>query len=406
MAPCLSCSHPIEPFISFGRMPIANGFLREAEFSDEFFFDLMVGFCPECLMVQLTQLVEPERLYHQNYAYFSSTSAAMAEHFRGLARYAYAHVREPNDPFFVEIGSNDGILLQNFSQQGLRHLGIEPSENVAQAARAKGVKTKSCFFGVAAATDIVREHGPADVVLGANVISHIPDIHSVLSGVQLLLKEDGVFILEDPYLGDIFEKTAYDQFYDEHVFYFSLASLNNLLARHGMTVVDAVPQGVHGGSMRYVIARKGCRETSAAVEALTALENAQGLCSAATFEALEARVNRSRDQLVALLRKLKQENRRVVGYGATAKSTTLTNYCGIGPELVEFISDTTPIKQGKFSPGTHIPVRPYEEFKADYPDYALLFAWNHAPEIIQKEQSFLKRGGRFITFVPEVQILA
>lgn len=404
MTPCAICKSPVEPFISFGRMPIANGFLTEAQFADEHFFELAVGFCVRCRMVQLTEQLDREKMFHKNYAFFSSTSSYMAEHFRRLAESVRVTHLTGKDPFAVEIGSNDGILLQNYASAGIRHLGIEPSANVADVARGKGVNTVCEFFDEALARRIVAEHGQADAFLGANVMCHLPYLHSVAAGIQLLLKPRGVLVFEDPYLGDIVEKTSYDQIYDEHAFYFSVMSLDHLFAEHGMEIVDVAPQPVHGGSMRYTVAHKGAHAPSAAVDALRAKERALGLGEPATFDRFRRKVEASRDDLMKLLRRLKAERQRVVGYGATSKSTTVTNYCGITPELVEFISDTTPIKQGKFSPGAHIPVRPHTEFAKQPPDYALLFAWNHGAEILAKEQAFAAAGGKWITYVPKVGV--
>ena len=210
--------------MSFGRMPIANGFLREEDFVDEFFFELCVGFCQHCTLVQLTHVVDPDKLFHGGYAYLSSISVRMADHFRLFADDVCRKHLGGNGGFVVEIGSNDGIMLQHFATRGLRHLGVEPSSNVAEVARQKGISTLCEFFGETTAQAIVSEYGQADVILGANVVCHLPNIHSVLRGVDVLLKKDGVFIFEEPYLGDILDKVAYDQIYDEHVFYFSGSS--------------------------------------------------------------------------------------------------------------------------------------------------------------------------------------
>ncbi len=391
--------------MSFGRMPIANGFLSPAEFGEEYFYDLSVAFCSDCGMVQLIEQVAPEKMFHENYAFFSSTSTRMATHFKEMADGVMNEYLGSVDPFVVEIGSNDGIMLQHFRQAGHRHLGIEPSLNVAQVAMEKGVQTICRFFDEELASEILAEHGPADAFLGANVMCHIPDIHSVIAGVKLLLKPQGVLIFEDPYLGDIVEKTSYDQIYDEHVFYFSLKSISHLVEQHGLEVIDVRSLGVHGGSMRYVIGHKGARVASESVAALRATEERLGLHRPETYAQLRSNIERSRDELMEQLRQLKAQGKRVVGYGATSKSTTVTNYCGITPDLVEFISDTTPIKQGKFSPGAHIPVRHYQEFEADYPDVALLFAWNHAAEIMAKEESFQGAGGRWLVYTPRVEVL-
>jgi methylation protein EvaC len=252
---------------------------------------------------------------------------------------------------------------------------------------------------------IVSEHGQADAFLGANVMCHIPDLNSVVAGIKLLLKSRGVLIFEDPYLGDIIEKTSYDQIYDEHACYFSVTSLDCLFAEHDLEIVDLSPQPVHGGSMRYTVTHRDAMPVSAAVTAQRNKEKTLGLNQPATFDQFHRNVEKSRDELMTLLRRFKAEGKRVVGYAATSKSTTVTNYCGITPDLVEFISDTTPIKQGKYSPGAHIPVRPYAEFAARYPDYALLFGWNHGEEIMAKEKNFTAAGGKWILYVPRVMVV-
>lgn len=402
---CLVTGKPLEKIFSFGRMPIANGFLAPEQFADEYFFELAIGFNPESRMLQLTERVDERKMFHENYAFFSSTSAYMQRHFAEFAaKVSEAYLGESADPFVVEIGSNDGIMLQNFAARGVRHLGIEPSANVAAKAREKGIRTVSEFFDEKLAERIVAEHGQADAFLGANVMCHIPYIHSVFEGVKKLLKPKGVFAFEDPYLGDIVQKTSYDQIYDEHVFYFSAASIGFVAAAHGLELVAVEPQSVHGGSMRYVLSHRGARPVDASVRRQEDIERFLGLDRPETYVKFGRAVERSRDALMALLDDCRKKGRRVAGYGATSKSTTVTNFCGITPQHVEFISDTTPIKQGKFSPGAHIPVRPYEDFVKNRPDYALLFAWNHAAEIMAKEREFVAAGGRFILYVPQVGI--
>ena len=387
-------------------MPIANGFLEAKDVASEYFFELEVGYCPESRMVQLTQLVEKERLFHDHYAFFSSTSRRMAEHFERFAADVLARrIEDRANAFVVEIGSNDGIMLQNFARQKIRHLGIEPSKNVAEAGRARGVNAISEFFDESLAGRIVDEYGQADAFLGANVMCHIEAIHTVAAGIRRLLKPKGVLVFEDPYLGDIVEKTSYDQIYDEHVFYFSVASVSHLFGMHGLELVDAEPQAVHGGSMRYTVAHQGAHPVSERVARQEARERELGLDKPETYARFAENVRKSRDDLMALLRDLKQQGKRVAAYGATSKSTTVTNFCGITPDLVEYVSDTTPIKQGKLSPGVHIPVSPYERFVEEPPDYALLFAWNHAQEILAKEKDYMSRGGKFVLYVPRVHIV-
>ena len=387
-------------------MPIANGFLTPAQFDDEYFFDLKVAFCERCRMMQLAQLVQRERMFHDRYAFFSSTSEFMASHFQRFAQWVQNTYLEDVDPFVVEVGSNDGIMLRHFAAVGIRHLGIEPSANVARIATERGIRTLCRFFDEDTAEAVLDEDGPVDALLGANVMCHIPYIHSVFAGVKKLLKPRGICAFEDPYLGDIVESTAYDQIYDEHAFYFSGASIGDLAKSHELELIDVLPQPVHGGSMRYVLAHAGVHPRSDSVRALQEREEALGLSRPETYNQLRKKVERSRTDLRTLLNGLKAQGRRVVGYAATSKSTTVTNYCGITPDLVEFICDTTPLKHGMYSPGTHIPIRPSGEFSARYPDYALLFGWNHAQEIMAKEQAFTSGGGKWILYVPTVQILA
>ena len=390
--------------MSFGRMPIANGFLTRDEFAREFFFELKVGFCNSCSMVQLTELVDEQQLFHGAYPFFSSTSRGMTNHFAQFSDFVAHSYLTGADPFVVEIGCNDGIMLQQFAARGIRHLGIEPSANVADVARQKRLDVVSQFFDERLARSIVTERGQADAFLGANVMCHIPYLHSVAEGIRVLLKPKGVLAFEDPYLGDILSKTSYDQIYDEHVFYFSALSVSKLFGAHGLELIDVQPQDVHGGSMRYILSHKGARPVSEVVGQACARERAQGLDVADTYQRFRTNVERSKRELMALLDGLKHSGKKVVGYAATSKSTTVTNYCGITPDLVEFISDTTPIKQGKFSPGMHIPVRSHADFVARYPNYALLFGWNHAREIKAKEQGFKAAGGKWIEYVPKVHV--
>lgn len=392
--------------MSFGKMPIANGFLTADQITSEYFFELAPAFCGHCGMFQLIDQPAPEKMFHENYAFFSSTSRHMQAHFKEFAELVMSRVFPGrNDPFVVELGSNDGIMLRHFKDAGYRHLGIEPSENVAEVARAQGIQTLSEFFNLELANRLVAEHGHADAVVSANVMCHIPDINAVAAGIAYLLKPDGVLMFEDPYLGDMIAKTAYDQIYDEHVFIFSATSVAWTFGQHGLELIDVMPQTTHGGSMRYVLAPTGSHPVSPNVATLLEKERTQGLHRAETYDQFRHNCEASRNALLDLLETLRREGKRVVGYGATSKSTTVTNYCGIGHEHVEFVSDTTPIKQGKLTPGSHIPVKPYETFVQNPPDYALLFAWNHAKEIFEKEQAFKAGGGKWITFVPKVGII-
>jgi methylation protein EvaC len=386
---------------------MGNGFLTGEQFDSEYFFPMAVGFCPESKMLQLIEQPDPKKMFHNNYAFFSSTSTHMQNHFRNFSNEVLKQIPKNNhDPFVVELGCNDGILLKHFVKEKIRHLGIEPSKNVARIAASHGVTTISEFFGEDLARQILKKQGPADFFLSANVMCHIPDILGVAQGINNLLKPRGVLIFEDPYLGSMVEKASYDQIYDEHVFLFSAHSIQYLFGKVGMELIDLLPQNTHGGSMRYVLAKKGIFPPTPAVDQLMAKEKLQGLDRAEGFAEFRRRVEKSKDDLVALLQELKKQGKKVCGYAATSKSTTILNYCKIGPDLVEYICDTTPIKQGKFSPGMHIPIQPYEYFQKNPPDYAILFAWNHSEEIMAKEKEYMARGGRWITHVPQVRVIA
>lgn len=399
---CRICQNTITPFMTFGKMPIANGFLTSQHPTDEYFFELAPAFCDQCKTFQLSEQPDPEKMFHDHYAFFSRTSKRMVQHFQEYAKWVCDTYLTEADSFVCELGSNDGILLENFARADIRHLGIEPSANVAIEARKHGVNTLTAFFSATVAEQIISEHGHADALMAANVMCHIPDLHAVAIATEKLLKPKGVLIFEDPYLGDMIAKTSYDQIYDEHVYIFSAHAVANIFGRYGFELIDVKPQTTHGGSMRYILAKKGVRQVEQSVVDLLQTEEKQGLCNASTYEQFKLNCEHSKKSLVEALQKYKLENRHIVGYAATSKSTTVLNYCGIGPDLIDYICDTTPLKQNTFTPGTHIPVRAYENFTKKYPDTALLFAWNHRDEIMQKEKDFVAQGGRFLIYVPQV----
>jgi len=402
---CRVCAGVVREFLDFGRQPLSDAFLSSDRIADEFFYRLAVGVCGDCAMVQLMEEVPRERMFREDYPYQSRGSAGMRAHFRGVAMNFLVEELGGPDPFIVELGCNDGVMLRTLAEAGVRHLGVEPSGAVADLAAAEGVRVCKEFFEESLAERIRDEDGPADVIYAANTLCHVPYLNSVLSGVRTLLGDRGVFVFEDPYLGDIVAKNSFDQIYDEHFFLFSARSVDEAARRNGLELVDVDRLLVHGGEVRYTLAKPGVRRRTPAVAALLHEEERRGLADMATLTAFAERVCAVRRDLVALLTDLRAGGARVVGYGATAKSATVTNFCGIGPELVEFISDSTPAKQGRLAPGSHIPVRTPAEFADPYPEYALLFAWNHADEIIAKEEAFRKEGGTWITYVPEVRLL-
>jgi len=404
MPACRACQSRIETFIDFGRMPLANGFLTPGQFGDEYFFNLSAAYCPRCTLVQLVDQPLRERMFNDRYPFFSASSVRMQDHFGSLAKDVIANL-PPQDPFVVEIGSNDGTLLRQIAAAGIRHLGIEPSASVAAHAKAAGIDTIVEFFDAGVARRIVLERGQADAIVAANVLSHVANLHEVVEGIEILLAPGGTCVVEDPYWGDVVAHTAFDQIYDEHASYFTLSSLSWVFNKHGLAVVDAMPTGVHGGSMQYLIRRHDAQSLSSRAGALLDQEQRSGLLEPRTFDRFRERAVAAGSALMALLRQCQADGKRVAGYGATSKSTTTINWCGITADLIDFISDTTPAKQGTFSPGAHIPVRPHSDFVSNYPDRALLFSWNHAAEVIAKEQAFSLSGGRWIVYVPDVREL-
>jgi methylation protein EvaC len=403
---CRVSGSPLRKIMDFGLQPLGNGFKLKGVTNDEFFFDMSIGFSEESFMVQLLKQPNQEIMFHDEYAFFSSTSNNMKIHFKDFAEEVIAsNYIEKEMPFVVELGCNDGILLKNFAKRKIKHLGIEPSKNVALQANENGVDTISEFFTENLADKLLISHGRVDAFLAANVMCHISDILSVIKGMKKLLKPNGVVIFEEPYLGDIITKNSYDQIYDEHVFLFSLFSVKFLFGIVEMELIDATHQDTHGGSMRYVIAHKNAYPIKSSVEKLLDQERAQGLDKFSTFANFRKNVEDSKNDLVNLLKELKSQGKSVAGYAATSKSTTILNYCGIGPDLIDYICDTTPIKQGKFSPGMHIPIVPHEYFVKNPPDFAFLFAWNHADEVMAKERAFVEAGGKWITHVPKVRVL-
>ncbi|WP_019609405.1 class I SAM-dependent methyltransferase [Nocardiopsis sp. CNS-639] len=388
--------------MDFGRQPLSDAFRAPDDTSEEFFYRLAVGLCPDCQMVQLMEEVPRERMFHEGYPYYSSGSTVMRSHFEATAEKLLAEHLTGSDPFVVELGCNDGVMLETVARAGVRHLGMEPSGAVAEVARGKGVRVRNAFFEKATALEILAEDGPADVVYAANTFCHIPYVDSVLEGIGELLSPGGVFVFEDPYFGDVSEKASFDQFYDEHFFLFTASSVRNMARRFGLELVDVERLPTHGGELRYTLAREGSRAASPAVEAILEEEGKRELTSPESLASFADQVRGNCDRLVEELRSLRDQGLRVVGYGATAKSATVLNFCGIGPDLLEFVCDTTPAKQGRLTPGSHVPVRDHGAFTASYPDRALLLAWNHAEEIMAKEEGFREAGGRWIHYVPDV----
>jgi methylation protein EvaC len=305
----------------------------------------------------------------------------------------------------MEIGCNDGTLLSNFVRSGIKHLGVDPSANVVKVARSKGVNAQVDFFGYETAKKIKASSGEFDLILAANVICHIPDMNDFAKGIEHLLTPDGRFIFEEPYAGDVLTKVSYDQFYDEHVYIFSCISVSKIFEKFNLELIDARHQDTHGGSMRYTIARKGSREIKTSSRDQIALEVIQGLDHIAAYHEFAKKCEVRKIELLALLSDLKSNGKTIAGYAATSKSTTILNYCAIDSKLIEFVSDSTPEKQGTFMPGSGIPVVAPEFLRDRKPDYIVLFAWNHEREILEKESELTSSGSKWIRFVPKVEVL-
>ena len=406
MSKCRISGTEIIEFLDFGKQPLGNGFINQNQIKNEYFFNMRLGFSPKSKMVQLIDQPPAEKMFHDEYAFYSSTSNFMKSHFEIFYNEIIdSNYLESKESLIVELGCNDGILLKNFSKDGYNHIGVEPSINVAKEANLTGVKTIDKFFTKDVAKEILEENGKASVFVAANVMCHISNIREIVEAIYILLDDNGVVIFEDPYLGSVIEKNSYDQLYDEHVFLFSAHSVQYLFNEFHMELFNLKSQITHGGSMRYYLSKKGSKSISPNVERIMNYEKNLKLDNIETYNEFANRVKDSKKELLSMLKKLKSDGKKVAGYAATSKSTTILNYCEIGPDLIEYICDTTPIKHNKISPGMHLPILPYENYKENPPDYFFLFAWNHKNEILQKESDFTNNGGKWITHIPKVNIL-
>ncbi len=402
---CRSCKSKLKEIINLGKQPLGNAFLKKKDFEKEYFYKLNVVFCNNCKLIQLENQPDPKKMFHKNYAFFSSTSNNMKLHFKKFADLLIKKQNLKKDSFVIEIGSNDGIMLSNFKNKKINHLGIEPSANVAKVAIKKKINTTINFYDSKLAIKIKNTHGLADIIYSANVICHIPKVDQLFKNIKYNLKKKGLFVFEDPYFGDVFKKNSFDQFYDEHVFLFTVTSVKNICKKFGLELINVSKQNTHGGSMRYFIAHKGSYDLKKKVSTYLNVEKKLGINNFKKLKQFKKNIDQNKQKFNSLLMSLKNKGKHVVGYAATSKSTTVLNYFNTDPNLIKYISDTTPIKINKFSPGKHIKILDYSFFKKNYPDYAILFAWNHQNEIIKKEKKFKENGGRWILFIPKVKIL-
>jgi SAM-dependent methyltransferase len=392
-------------FVDLGMSPLANSYLTAAELGrPETFYPLHAFVCEECYLVQLPEFESPERIF-QDYAYFSSFSTSFLEHARRYVEQSIVRFGLDQESRVLEVASNDGYLLQYFQERGVPVLGVEPARNVAEAAETAGIRTIMDFFGRRLARELVAAGEAADLVVGNNVLAHVPDLNDFVPGLKLVLKPGGAITLEFPHLLRLITGAEFDTIYHEHFSYFSFTTVERVFAAHGLRLFDVEEIPTHGGSLRiYACHAEDERRPSDAAEELLERERREGLTEFATYTAFEKRPKAVKRDLLEFLIGASRAGESVVGYGAAAKATTLLNYCGIRSDLVEYVVDRSPHKQGRFLPGSHLPIHDPTQVDVTRPDYLLLFAWNLKDEIVEQMQRVREFGCRFVVPIPQVEI--
>ena len=388
-------------FLNLGRQPIANSFLSSISknsIKSEYFYNLIISFNTKNFLVSVKKPVNPKIQYTDKYAHRASESKTMRSAFRKIAKKLFKRFRPKK---IMEIGSNDGVFLRNFNKKSV--IAVEPCKNLARLTK-KLFKTYDEFWNLKLANKLIKQKkGEIDLIFSANTISHIPNLKETFRGIYNILSKNGVLVIEDPSLLKVLQNNSYDQFYDEHVYVFSSISINNVIQEFGLRLFDVEHLSTHGGSNRYYICKKnGKYKKSLRLKNAIKNEISYKLHKIESYLKFSKRINLSRKNLFNLMKRLKKKNKKIISYGATYKSTTVFNYCNINSKIIDYVTDTTSNKQGKYTPGTHIKIISPEHGMNNTVDYAFLGAWNFKKEIFKKEKNFLKRGGKFITHVPKV----
>lgn len=393
---CRMCdSYKLHKFLDLGNQPLANSFISKEQLNQsEPRYPLEVYWCENCSLTQLIHVVSPDVLF-RDYIYFSMGMPKLSNHFKDYAEDALNRFVNDKNQMVVEIGSNDGILLHSIKNR-VRVLGIDPARNIAKVANERGVETLPDFFDEILAHSVRETYGPAHIIIGNNVVAHMDNHHGLLRGVQALLDQDGVFIFEAPYLMDMFDNLTFDTIYHEHLSYLAVEPLTRLFSSHGLEVFDVRTYPVQGVSLRVYAGFPGRHPIQSSVELMRQNEKQKGLGSLTAYLYLADRIRGLKSEVVARIQELKHSRKRVAGYGAPAKGNTLLNYYGIGPDILEYVTETLPTKVGTFTPGMHIPVVHIEEARKNPPDHHLLLAWNYQKAVLEQEQDFKGRGGTFI----------
>ncbi len=390
-------------FLNLGRQPIANSFLSsisKKSLKSEYFYNLIISFNTKSFLVSVKKPVNPKIQYTDKYAHRAAESETMRKAFRSAALKLFKRFKPKK---IMEIGSNDGVFLKNFPRQKV--VGVEPCKNLADITKKK-FTTYPSFWNKILAKKILKKHSKIDLIFSANTISHIPNLSETFEAVFNILSDNGVLVIEDPSLSSVIKINSYDQFYDEHVYVFSTLAVENVVKKYKLRLFDVEKIDTHGGSLRYYICKNNSKyKKTKRLDLILSEERKTGLNNFSTFKKFANKVKNSKKKLVSLLKKIKKKNNKIISYGATYKSTTVFNYCKIDNRYLHYVTDTTLNKQGKFTPGTHIPIISPEIGFNESVDYAFLGAWNFKKEIINKEKKFLKRGGKFITHVPDIKIL-